>query len=190
MRDVTKTVFTFDELDEAAQDRAVELIREKFAGDWWDSSDIDDIAAEIHLAFAEGLGSPGSSESGPADFDDIDGVTLEAWDTDHLTVSFRGVLHRDNAPNLPWVEDINDVTLTGSRRQGSIYVNVGEMGDGLRPLIDEFACEEMRRAVQDLLDVAILAGRAEFEHKTSDEVARDWCENNESQEYEEDGTLA
>lgn len=44
MRDITKTVFTFDELSGAVQDKAVGTIREKFAGPWWDSSDTDDVA--------------------------------------------------------------------------------------------------------------------------------------------------
>jgi hypothetical protein len=185
MRDITRTVYSFDELSEAAQDKAVEQVREKFAGPWWDSGDIDDVAAEIHLAFAEELGSPGAAESGAADFDGIDGITLEAWDTDHLTVTFRGVLHRDNAPNLPWVEELEDVYLGGGRRATEIQPRDFDDVEAT-----EHEHEMMIDAIRDLLQVAIMAGCAEVDHKTSDEVARDWCKNNEIQEYEENGTLA
>ncbi|HET7846972.1 MAG TPA: hypothetical protein VFL72_05725, partial [Acidimicrobiia bacterium] len=49
--------------------------------------------------------------------------------------------------------------------------------------------DKMISAVQDALHEAITSGRDAYEHKTSEETARDWCENNEVQEYEEDGTL-
>jgi len=185
MRDVTKTVYSFEELSETSQDKAVGNVREKLNGSWWDSVDIDDVAVEIHVAFATELGSPGSVESGAADFDGIDGITLEAWDTDQLTVAFRGVLHRDNAPNLPWVEGLEDVHLGGGRR--STEVDPRNFDDYLAT---DHEHQVMIDAIRDLLDQAIRAGRDEVEHKTSDEVARDWCENNEVQEYEADGTLA
>lgn len=184
MRDITKTVYTFDELSETAQDRAVELVREKLAGGWWDSSDIDDIGNEIHLAFAEALQSPGHADYGPDDFPGIDGVTLEAWDTDRRDVAFRGVLTRENAPLLPWVDGLDVVWLRSSRTRSSVDpLNV----DGVEA--SKEAHDEMIDAVVAALEEAILAGSMAVEHKTSDETARDWCENNEVQEYEEDGTL-
>lgn len=184
MRDITKTVYTFEELSEAAQDRAVEHVCEKLAGSWWDSSDIDDVGDEIHLSFAEALRSPGHADYGPADFPGIDGVTLEAWDVDHRTVAFRGVLTRDNAPALPWVDGLDVVWLRSGRASTTV--------DPLNADESE-ACQhdhdKMISAVQDALYEAITAGRDAYEHKTSEESARNWCEDNEEQEYEEDGTL-
>jgi hypothetical protein len=187
MRNITRTVYSFDELSEPAQDKAVEQVREKFAGPWWDSGDIDDVAAEIHLALAEELGSPGAAESGAADFDGIDGITLEAWDTDHLTVAFRGILHRDNAPNLPWAEGIEDVHLAGIGHRRTTEIDPRNYDD---VEATEHEHETMINAIKDLLYVAIMAGRVEVERKTGDEAAREWCQDNENQEYEEDGTLA
>jgi hypothetical protein len=186
MRDITKTVYSFDELSGTAQDRAVELIREKFAGDWWDSSDIDDISNVIHCTFAEKIGTPQAAEYGVADFDGIQGITLESWDVDHMTVAFRGTLDRDNAPALPWVEAVMDISLTGGRRHGSIDLNIAENPSWG----DEAACETLLDAVRDALDSAIRAGADEYEYKTGDEYAREWCRNNGEQEYEEDGTPA
>jgi hypothetical protein len=185
-RQIIKTVFKFDELSEDAQDRAVGLIRERFAGPWWDSSDTDDIADAIHMAFAEALNTPGHDQYGEADFPGIPGVTLESWDVDHLTVAFCGSLDRDNAPGLPWVEAIMDISLTGGRRRGSIDLNIAESPSWG----DEAACETLLDAVCDALDSAIRAGADAVDYKTGDEYCREWCKSNDEQEYEEDGTLA
>lgn len=184
MRDVTKTVYSFDELTDEAKDRAVGLVREKLYGDWWDSSDIDDVGNEIHLAFAEALQSPGHADHGPDDFPGIDGVTLEAWDTDRRDVAFRGILTRENAPLLPWRVGLDVVWLRSSRTRSSVDpLNV----DGVEA--SKEAHDEMIDAVVAALEEAILAGVSIVEHKTSEATAREWCENNEVQEYEEDGTL-
>lgn len=76
MQEITIRLFDFDELSEPAQARAVDAIREKLDGPWWDSSDIDDLTAVMTSTLAEKLGTPGWDSRGVADFPGIPGVRV------------------------------------------------------------------------------------------------------------------
>lgn len=184
-RDITKTVYTFDELTDEAKDRAVELVREKLAGSWWDSSDTTDIANVIVMSFAEEIGTPGADVFGVADFPGIDGITLDAWNLETGLVLFNGVLTREAGPKLPWGETaLASVEMRGAshyRTMNGFYAEGGE-----KPSEDG---QHLFRAIDEAAKTALRTGQDEAEYKTSEAAAREWCEGNEVQEYEEDGTL-
>lgn len=187
----TRTVFKFEELDERAQQRALDTIAGKLVGDWWDQHDNDDIAATMVYTFAEKLRAPGCDKYGVGDFPGIAGVKLEEWDLDRgQTIKFKGHLDRDNAPGLPWAEGIEAVVLTAYRWENNLHVET----DWEVPETDEEATrvsalvEAMRDAVEDALHTAWRAGRDEMEYKGGEEYARDWVEANEP-EFDEDGDL-
>lgn len=186
MREITKTVYAYDELTNDAKEAAVKAVQAKLDGPWWGSSDTDDIANVIVEEFATQLGTPGVENFGPADFPGIDGVTLEGWSLDNGQYAiFQGLLTRDNAPKLPWVDGIDSVRLF-ARRAGTTATP--QDGDG--PDAPEQEHERMAQTIGDAIHAAVKAGADEAEYKTSESAAREWCENNEVQEYLADGQLA
>lgn len=186
MRTVTRDLYTYDELSADSKETAVKAVREKLDGPWWDSSDTEDVSNTITYEFATQLGSPRVEDFGVADFTGIDSVSLEGWSLDGgRYVLFHGTLDRSNAPKLPWVDGLDAVYLR-SRRSYTEVSSEGYSGFEATP----FAHERMTQAVKDAIDLAGMAGEAEAEYKTSEATAREWCENNEVQEYLADGQLA
>lgn len=113
---ISTDVFTFAELSPAAQERAVEILREKLGGVWWDQHDNDSVAAAMLYSLASALGTPAHGNHSEDDFPGIDGVRLDGWSLDRgQCIAVSGHLDRGNAPGLPWVNGISHVTLTGRR---------------------------------------------------------------------------
>jgi len=200
MRQITPdefTVYSLDELEPDAQEKAIEGIAEKLGGDWWDSSDIDDIASVMAYTLANEFDTPEHGKWGVADFPGIDGVTLESWDLDRGSyVGLRGTLTRENAPALPWADGVVEVGLTSRRDYTEIDVVTDE--DELDPeqerdlTVVREECKALADTVQAAVEAAMQAalrdGRAELEYKTGAEYAKGFIESNEY-EFLEDGTL-
>jgi len=189
VREITTTVYTFDELSEDAQEKAVEEVRGKFAGAWWDSDDNDAVEGAILVSLGDQLGEPKAADYGSGDYPGIPHVTLTGWDLERGgTVQLNGYLDRENAPRLPWTDGMVQVNLDSKRRDDtSITVESNELDDdGVTPTAE--AVDAIVQAVRNAMSVAIAAGRTEYEYKTSEEYAREWCEGN-SHEYNEDGSL-
>ena len=180
------TVYSLDELEPDARRKAIEGIAELLGGDWWDSSDIDDISDVIRYTLANKFGTPDHGKYGVGDFPGIDGVTLESWDLDRGSyVGLRGTLTRENAPALPWDDDIDSVSLTAGRDYTSISV---EFIDDAELTSDDaqIVSDAMEQAVRDAMHEALRDGRAEMEYKTGEE----WAEQVASdREFHADGTL-
>jgi hypothetical protein len=173
-----RTSYTFDELTEAAQAKAVAVIAEKLAGDWWDDNDIANVASAILSTFAIQIGSPGEGES-------IEGVTLEGWSCGYLQsdgVVFVGHLSRENAPTLPWADGITGVTLRESNSRGFTRYEVEYTGGTRREI------EAMGETVRAAIDGAHKAGYSYIEEHDSPEYAREWIDNN-TPDFNEDGSL-
>ncbi len=204
MREIT--VYSFDELSEDAKEKAVAGIREKLAGDWWDSSDIEDISAVIVAALAQKFSTPGWDQYGVDDYPGIPAVSLEGWDLDRgQSIVLKGQLTRDNAPALPWVPGIGAVELDPKRDHTYLVIEEenpectcpsalwleGHLDDCPGELDNPATVEQrtaLDQAVRDAMEDAWKAGYAESEYKTSDERAREWIEGNDP-EFFEDGTL-
>jgi hypothetical protein len=190
-------VYHLDELEPAAREKAVEAIAAKLGGEWWDSSDIDDVSDVIRYTLANEFGTPGHGDYGVGDFPGIDGVTLDGWDLDgggYLSLS--GTLTRENAPRLPWTDGLVEVTLVGGRDYTSISVEIDEDEVDLMNLPDlgrnradrvRFIGGEMGQAVRNAMSAALKSGRDEVAYRTSPEYAEGVIEANEY-EFLEDGT--
>lgn len=194
----TVTVCKFSELTEAAQTRAVELIRQRLS-DGWDGADSIDIRDVMIATLAEKIGTPGVMDYGVADFPGIDGVTIDGWDLErHQSLAVSGILTRKNAPALPWTSDVDHVQLTGSRSDfTSVYIEGAELpcscpGEheqgclaGLRQ-VDGVHLTTMDQAVRDALSAAWSAGEKEGDYKTGEEYARQVAEDHR---FTEDGEI-
>lgn len=193
MREITIKLYELDELSPDARARAIETLREKLGGDWWDSADDDDIRDVMVATLAEKLGTPGVHDFGVSDFPGIPFVTVDGWSLDQRqALAVSGGLERGNAPALPWTDEFDSVTLTSERSDGTrIDVNLSctcpddhvmcaglERGDDTGP---------MEQAVRDALSAAWSAGEKEAEHKASEESA---VAAAEGREFTEDGDLA
>jgi hypothetical protein len=203
MRNISTTVYEFSELSETAQTRAVEVIREKLGGAWWDQADNDDVAACMVYELAGLLHSPGYDTKGAADFPGIEGVSLDGWSVDrHQSLAVSGRLDRENAPALPWLSGLDHVTLIGHRQDSTtvdVVVNdecscLADDGDphaedclaGVS--LDLVGHEDLINAVRGALSKAWTAGEKEAEYKTSEAYARELIEAN-AYEFTEDGEL-
>lgn len=109
-------MYDFEELSEAAQSHAIAVIRDRLAGPWWDVDDIKAVYAVIVHALAQTLGTVGASASGTLEFAVISGVRVDGWNLDYQhSVAVSGILDRDNAAGLPWVDGLDHVELTSHR---------------------------------------------------------------------------
>jgi hypothetical protein len=179
-------VYTLDELEPEARVKAIENVAKLLAGDWWDSFDIESVSETILYAFAGALMSPGWNKYGEGDFPGIDGVTLSGWDLDRGdSVAFDGVLTRDNAPCLPWVDEFAQVRLESAPRSGHTRVEV---------VVDDedsdmtAAVRSMQEAVVNAMFTAKDYGRKQLEWLTSNERAGDDILAN-GREFTADGEL-
>lgn len=184
MREITPAafkVYTFEELSEAAQKKAVAEISEKLNGAWWDDSDLERLRETMRFAFARELQAPGSENFGPGDYPGIDGVELGEWDLERgQSIEFKGRLTRENAPALPWVDGIPSVLL-GDRNYGMVYVEIADQA------VSQDLEDALDRAVRDAMQAAWKDGRAEMDYMEGDEYAEGWIEGN-LPEFYEDGT--
>lgn len=205
MREEITRVYKFDELTDAAKERAIEAIREKLGSDWWDSADNDGVEATMVSTLAENLRTPGWDTHGVGDFPGIDGVQVDGWDIGrHQALAVSGTLTRETAPGLPWVDGIDHIALKGYRSDSTTVDLVEADPDctcspdhyldphdaGCPALADNPATAEQRvtleEAVRDVLSGAWSAGEKEAEYKTGEERAREVADNHE---FTEDGLL-
>lgn len=205
MQEITIRLFDVDELSEKAQARAVEAVREKLDGPWWDTSDNDDLEAVMIATLAERLGTPGWDTYGVADFPGIRGVTVVGWDISRgYSFAVTGILTRDNAPALPWVDGIDQVELTGHRSDATTITVCDSIPDctcspdhylqphdngcpslASSPVTDEQR-DDLEQAVRDALHDAWTAGEAEHDYKTGEQWAREVAGDHQ---FTEDGEL-
>jgi hypothetical protein len=192
-------VYTLDELEPDARQRAIETIAEKLGGDWWDQHDIDNVNEAIAYALATALGTPGRENWGEADFPGIDGVKLGGWNLDRGSyLTLRGTLTRENAPALPWADGIIEVNLTNGYGRDETGIDVETDEDDLDPdneldlTVVREQCralaDAMETAVEDAMHAAMKVGREQMEYISSAEAAVEHIEANE-REFYEDGTL-
>lgn len=184
----TWTVYKFNELDAPAQEKAVEQIREKLSGPWWDSSDNDDIRNTIVWKFAHEIGTPGCEKYGEVDYPGIPSVTLEGFDLDRgQSVVFKGTLTRENAPGIRWPGSVESVDLE-AKRDHTYITAVSKWDDEDGDIATQMDIDTVEQAVRDAMHTAWKAGYDEMEYKTGEEYAKDFIESNEY-EFEEDGDL-
>lgn len=190
MRTVETTFYQYDELTEAAKQRAVQCIGDKMRGPWWEP---EPVAEVIVSAFAQALASPGWDSFGVSDFPGIDGCALSSWDLYPRSVAFRGTLTRENAPALPWTDGLAEVVLTDERDWCRVEVRTDWMEDYSDESPDtdpaEVAAAIMEEAVRSALSSAIGAGADEDEYQSSDAAVIEAIECN-AWEFTEDGELA
>lgn len=202
MREVTIKLYPFNELGEEAQARAVEVLREKLGGEWWDQGDNDDVRDAMIYTLAEKVKTPGWDTYGVADFPGIDGVTVDGWNLDrNQALAVSGTLDRANAPALPWTTSIDHVDLSPAFGDGTrIRVETTEPDctcpedpaasdhlDGCPVTQHPEGEDEMKQAVQNALSEAWSAGEKEAEYKAGEENARQVAEG---YEFTVDGELA
>jgi hypothetical protein len=205
---VTTEVFTFDELTEEAQAKAVEVVREWLAGPGWDDDDNDAVKNAMVWELAAKLGTPGVHEHGEADFPGIDGVRCDGWSLDRgRLLLLSGALTRDNAPSLPWVEGIAQVELEVHQSDRLMVTVVDADPDCTCGDVDPWVSSHdedcptaqpcpvtdaqrgaLERAVRDLISEAWMAGEKEAEGRTSEEFARDEIDA-QGYEFTADGQL-
>lgn len=209
MRTITTTVVVYqlEELDASAQEKAIDAIRERLGGDWWDEHDNADVGAAMLYSLAGTLQAPGWDTFGSGDFPGIAGVTMNGWDIGRgQSLALDGTLDRDNAPMLPWVEGIAEVSLSGIRSDSTVVDVVDADPEctcahggweshhepGCPTLTHQAATdaqrEVMRQVVRDAIHTAWKAGSDEADYKTSDEYTRQWIDANGC-EFLSDGTL-
>lgn len=190
VRDITTTVYTFDELSADAQSKAVEEVRQKLGGAWWDSSDSDDIEGVIVVTLGEQLGEPKAADYGPGDYPGIPHIKVTEWSLGRgQTLAMQGYLNRENAPRLPWTDGMVQVDLVSMHDDHSyITVETTDLDEDDYLPATKQEIETIIQAVRDAMSAAMFAGEAEMEYKTSEEHAREWCENN-AREYTEDGSM-
>ncbi len=195
MREVTNKVYTFDELSEDAQERALgEIVRVLEQG--WDSGDNEDVRDTIVYTFAQKLHSPGWHTFGPVDFPGVDGVTVDGWSMDrYQALAMTGTLTRDNAPALPWNDDIDHVVLKGWRSDSTSVDVIATEGESTHeesdpdgtPLSPRFLRSALKQVVHEALSEAWADGEREADYKTSTEYARELA--TDQYEFNIDGTL-
>ena len=189
------TVYQLDELTEEAQQKAIDDIRDKLAGRWWDEYDNEAISEVIVATLGASLGTPGWEKYGVSDFPGIPNVSVTSWNLDSREVAVSGTLYRDNAPGLPWVDGIDSLSLDG-RRDTRIDIVDGEPECTCPPespwneshtpecasLTPPPATDAQRAAledaVRDAIHEALKAGQAEYDYKTSEEYAKDQIKAN------------
>lgn len=206
MKEHVSYSYSFAELDEAAQRKALEAVAERRSGVWWDATDNELIGEVITMAFAESIGAPGTDKYGVSDYPGITGVKLESWccnydQGDHA--GFAGHLTRENAPKLPWADGIASVTLESPCNHTSKWFVMDEaecICDGFSSVREpdceahtpnpasESQVQAMRDAIDAALHAAHRAGYDEIEHIGSEDSAREWIDSNEP-EFEKDGSL-
>ena len=197
-RGLTDRAYRFDELTDAAKERAVQSLRERLSGAWWDSADTDDVTATMVYTLAEKLGAPGWDTYGVSDFPGIDGVEVDGWDIQrNQSLALSGKLDRDNAPALPWVDGIEYVELHGHRSDSKTVTLVDDEpectcspdhylrphDEGCPSLEDNPATDEQRSALESAVREAISdtwsAGESEGEYMSSEERAREVADDYE-----------
>lgn len=187
MREITPEpfkVFTFAELDESAQRTALENVADSLSSTWGDSFDIESITETITYALAEALGTPGWDTFGEGDFPGIPNVEVTGWDMDRGSyMVLKGELTRENAPELPWRDGMEYVSLSDGRDFTRVFVEYEPGEDDYTGVV-----RAMRGAVDDAIDKAWRAGRDAREHIGSEENAREHIEANEPEFYA-DGSL-
>jgi hypothetical protein len=203
MRTITTHIYTYDELSDEAKAKAVNQLRDRLAGPWWDDHNTESITEAMIYTLAEKLRTPGWDTDGSDGFT-IHGLEHRSWSLDrdrHLAL--RGYLDRDNAPGLPWVDGVDQVTLTAERYGTTVEVIDTEPectcpdDQYLMPLNDycpqvagspvtDAQSAALEDAVTDAIHAALTAGEKELEYKTSAEYAQEIADN---YEYTQDGHL-
>lgn len=185
------TVYTFAELSDAAKEKAIECIREKLGGDWWDSFDTEDIGKIILHTLAYEIGEPKAADHGCDDYPGIPDIKVTGWDVERGgSLALDGYLDRDNAPKLPWTPGILSVHLNSRRSDYStLSVECTDLEEHGVAGASPAEIRAMEEAILTIIGAAIKAGRDEMEYKSSEEYAKEWVENNDHYEYNEDGTL-
>ncbi len=119
--------YTYDELSDTAKAKAVEEVASRFAGQWWDENDNDDVRDVMRFAFGEKLKTPGWDIYGPGDFT-TDAFKVAGFQVGYAPfVAFEGTLNRENAPGLPWHDHAENITLSAPHRTDATRVEVNRV---------------------------------------------------------------
>lgn len=180
-------VYELDELDPEARLAAIWNVRHQLTGPWWGETDIESIAEEIVYGIANQLASPGWNTFGAGDFPGIDGVQLVGWDVERdLSAQLDGTLTRENAPALPWIDEIHAVRLSSAPRGGHTFIEV--VVEDVEAVEPDAMVSTMRDAVLAAIDYGLQDGRAQLEYLTSDARAEEDALAN-GREFYADGRL-
>jgi len=188
MRTITPaafTVYSFTELDEKTQEKAVEVIAGKLGSDWWDETDNDDIRDVMIWTLAQQLGTPDHDKWGVNDYPGIHGVTVEGWDLDRAqSFILRGRLDESTAPNLPWPAGLDEIQIEDARDHNRFTC----VSDTLTcEQVDEIGAQTVQK-LREAIHEAWRAGEQEADYKSSADRAREWIEDNDP-EFTADGDL-
>ncbi|ORT46477.1 hypothetical protein KBI5_25055 [Frankia sp. KB5] len=175
--------YSFDELGDEAKERAIREITERLLGPWWDQHDNDRLQETIVYTLAQELKTPGWDTYGCGDFPGISGVEFTSWSIGSYDdqVTLNGRLTRENAPALPWTDQISAVQL-GERDLGQIYVWESEDHD---TGVGGDAIEAIETAVRDAIAAALKAGQEEYEYIGSREAVTELLAASDYEFYED-----
>ncbi len=190
----TYTVYTFDELEDSAKERAREIV-----GTWnqeWENENLSDMFAE----YLEEQGFPTDNINYSLSSSQGDGVAfygsvdLDKW----LTVNKRKTYYRTLRGYDPWAK-IDKTSLSNhyshaytmivlTDSTGYSYSTNSKVDENRERLLDELQ-DELAESVQDMSHKLEKLGYEVFEYAYSDEVVRDSCEANDYR-FTERGEIA
>ena len=177
MKEYTLTTYSFSELGEEAQEKAIEKHTE-FLNTVMEP---DDIAEVMNWKLAE--------LAGYTDMDNVEECPLKVddWDLGYVQgshVGIKGEATREQCPNLAWPEGADSVSLSYHHyygQQGTLYNSDGEELDDT----DKDFSDSIYSLSQDLMR----AGYAEIEYQTSRESVVESIEVN-GYDFHENGDIA
>ena len=189
MREITTTttLYSYYELSEEAQERAIED-RRSLVARTFDTDEQEMVGDAIRYVLATRLETPGWDVG---EVPEIPGLKIVAWDIERFQMKLDGTLTRDNAPALPWPADCWGARLGATNRTWTdLWLRDEETGERTEWMADydREDVEAFKEALADAIHLALVAGRDEYEYLTGVELAQEWCED-AGEVFTEDGEL-
>ena len=177
MKEYTLTTYSFSELSEDAQEKAIDT-HAQFLNEVMDS---DEIAEVMNWKLADSVGY--------TDMDNVNECPLKVYDWDlgysqGSHVGIKGEATREQCPNLAWINGVGSVSLSYHHYYGqqvTLYDIEGEELDDVN--------EDFKDSIYSLSQDLMRAGYAEIEYQTSRESVIESIEANGC-DFHENGDIA
>jgi hypothetical protein len=170
----TRDVFTLNELDPAARDKAIEHLR----NDAWECLDSDMVSEDLAGWFAHIANGNDNGVMSVKQLADKYGIRIY-WSVAYVqgdNASISGYLDRATSPNLAWRDGITGIRVTSSNR-GWSHVEDVYVGENQNYATDETQWEAARKLVEDLCGKLYRQARELCEAYTSEDYVLDMYEN-------------